>query len=86
MAEFIDLICKGDRPLGMETGSKTSTYDIWQAASLLVGLYGEEAAIYASARGKHHHLEGDLTGAATWGLIATEIAGLLQEAPLALTH
>ena len=72
--------------MNMETGTKTSNYDIWQAASLLVGLYGEEAAPYAAARGEHHHLEGDMTGAATWSLIATEIEDLLRLSPLVSTH
>ena len=56
-------------------------YDAWQAASLLVGLYGIDAVDYADARKAQMHDDGDLAGAQTWELIVVQINRLLRTAP-----
>ncbi len=63
-----------------------SSNDIWQAASLLIGVYGEEAVDYANGRGSALRRTGDLAAAGTWDLIASQIERLLQTAPVARPH
>ena len=63
-----------------------SNEDIWQAASLLIGVYGNEAADYANSRGRALRRTGDLTAAGTWDLIASQIERLLRTAPAARLH
>ena len=57
-------------------------YDVWQAASLLVGLYGDEAIGYAVTRRHRHQVERDQTGKETWQLIEFQIKHLIGKSPL----
>ncbi len=52
----------------MQTG-----YDVWQAASLLIGLYGHQALGYAITRRDTLRAEGDVAGSETWNLIRSKI-------------
>ena len=56
-------------------------YDAWQAASLLVGLYGDSATDYANGRRTRERQSGDWTAMRTWDLILSEIERLLSAAP-----
>ena len=56
-------------------------HDAWQAASLLVGLYGESAAEYANARRRRVQQNGDLVATRTWDLIVSEVKRLVKAAP-----
>lgn len=69
-------------PAGPGKQCQPSTYDVWQAASLLIGLYGTEAVDYAAQRRKDLDDRGDRTGATTWGLILSQIERVLRAAPL----
>jgi hypothetical protein len=59
----------------------SSRYDIWQAASLLIGLYGHEAPGYADGQRTEHQAAGDSGGTVVWDLILREIDRLLDSAP-----
>jgi hypothetical protein len=48
-------------------------YDVWQAASLLIGLYGHQALGYAITRRDMLRAEGDVAGSETWNLIGFKI-------------
>ncbi len=48
-------------------------YDVWQAASLLIGLYGHQALGYAITRRDALRTEGDVAGSETWDLIRFKI-------------
>lgn len=63
-----------------------SREDIWQAATLLVGVYGREAAEYADGRRSEQEEIGDRDAAQTWRLITSQIQHLLQSAPAASLH
>ncbi len=63
------------------TQRKTTTYDAWQSASLLVGLYGTNAADYANDRRRRVRQSGDWVATRTWDLIVSEIEHLLRAAP-----
>lgn len=67
------------RPL--ETRHLPASYDAWQAASLLVGLYGPNAARYADDRRAQVQQTGDWVATKTWDLIVSEIERLLRTAP-----
>jgi hypothetical protein len=67
-------------------GSAPSREDIWQAATLLIGVYGREAAAYADDRRCEHQENGDHTAARTWHLIASEIEHLMGTAPAHALH
>lgn len=54
-----------------------SIRDVWQAASLLVGLFGSEASEYAANKTTRCLATHDLAGAATWSLIESQIDLLL---------
>ena len=56
-------------------------YDAWQAASLLVGLYGDSATDYANGRRTRERQSGDWMATRTWDLILSEIERLLSAAP-----
>ena len=56
-------------------------YDAWQAASLLVGLYGGSAANYAIDRRTRERQSGDWMATRTWDLILCEVERLLSAAP-----
>jgi hypothetical protein len=60
--------------------------DIWQAATLLIGVYGRDAMEYADDRRSEQHEHGDLAAARTWHLIISQIEHLLQGAPVAYLH
>ncbi len=60
--------------------------DIWQAATLLVGVYGRDAMEYADGRRSERQEHGDMTAAQTWHLIISQIEHLLQGAPAAYLH
>jgi len=67
-------------------GGAPSREDIWQAATLLIGVYGREAAAYADGRRSERQEYGDHTAARTWHLIASEIEHLLGTAPAHALH
>jgi len=58
-----------------------SNDDIWQAASLLIGVYGRDAADYAAQRRNRLGNGEDGSGAMIWQLILSRIQALLGEAP-----
>jgi hypothetical protein len=51
----------------------------WQAASLLVGLFGREAGDYAAEKLLRCLAANDLDGATTWSLIESQIDLLLTD-------
>ena len=61
-------------------------HDIWQAASLLIGVYGRDAVEYAHGRRSERQESGDLEAARTWYLIGAHIEDLLRGAPTARLH
>lgn len=65
---------------------KPSREDIWQAATLLIGVYGRDAAAYADDRRSERQEHGDLTAARTWHLIVSEIEQLMGTAPSHALH
>ena len=66
--------------------SGPSRDDIWQAATLLIGVYGREAAAYADERRNERQDNGDQVAAETWTLIVAQIEQLLQIAPRSQLH
>ncbi len=60
--------------------------DIWQAATLLIGVYGRDAVTYADHRRGERRELGDLDAARTWNLIACEIEHLMGTAPAVNLH
>ncbi len=60
--------------------------DIWQAATLLVGVYGREAVEYADHRRSERQELGDEAAAQTWNLIVSQIEYLLAGAPATHLH
>ncbi len=58
-----------------------SNADIWQAASLLIGVYGRQAADYARQRRDRLADGEDGPGAMVWELILSRIEGLVLCAP-----
>lgn len=58
-----------------------SLYDAWQAAALLIGLYGSDAVDYADARKSEMRETGDVEATRTWDLIGAQILRLLRAAP-----
>jgi len=67
-------------------GHGPSNDDIWQAATLLIGVYGREAMAYADLRRCEQQDHGDWDAARTWNLIASEIEQLMQRAPAVQLH
>lgn len=67
-------------------GDMPSRDDIWQAANLLIGVYGRDAVEYADGRRSEQQEIGDLAAAQTWHLIVSQIQHLLQDAPAAHLH
>jgi hypothetical protein len=63
-----------------------SSNDIWQAATLLIGVYGQEAVAYADHRRDEQHRLGDFDAAETWSLIVSEIEQLMRTAPASHLH
>lgn len=60
--------------------------DIWQAATLLIGVYGRDAVEYADDRRNERQEHGDDAAAQTWHLIISQIEHLLQGAPANHLH
>ncbi len=60
--------------------------DILQAAMLLIGVYGRDAATYAD--GRHSEVEncGDAVATGTWESIVTQIEHLLRSTPVTQLH
>ena len=79
MAERKRSVCKSGADL-------PSRDDIWQAATLLIGVYGREAVHYADGRRSEQEEIGDSDAARTWNLIASEIEQLMETAPAAQLH
>ncbi len=67
-------------------GHGPSNDDIWQAATLLIGVYGRDAVEYADYRRGERQEHGDMAAAQTWHLIISQIEHLLQGAPAAYLH
>ena len=63
-----------------------SHHDIWQAAALLVGVYGSQAVDYATERETKLRQEKDFAGTKTWGRIVDQIVSLLHAAPTSPLH
>jgi len=60
----------------MQNYSKGPTdYDIWRAALLYVGIYGEEALVHAHSQCE---LEHDLDNMVTWERILSKISEILE--------
>jgi len=53
-------------------------HDAWRAASLLVGLFGNDASNYAAEKLARCLAAHDLPGATTWSLIESQIQSLLR--------
>ena len=64
-----------------EPQRQPTNYDAFQAAALLVGLYGADATDYAEDRQARVRENGDWAATRTWDLIASEIERLLRAAP-----
>ena len=71
-----------DRPVGAAPARE----DVWQAANLLIGVYGRDAVAYADGRRSERQENGDLDAARTWHLIISQIEHLLHGAPAARLH
>lgn len=67
-------------------GVTPSRDDIWQAATLLIGVYGRDAMDYADCRRSERQKIGDMAAARTWNLIASQIEHLLHSAPASRLH
>jgi hypothetical protein len=80
-ATDFDLMLDLDTELPGDAMTPSSRYDIWQAASLLIGLYGHEAPGYADGQRSEHFAAGDSGGTVVWDLIMREIDRLLDGAP-----
>ena len=63
-----------------------SNDDIWQAATLLIGVYGRDAVTYADHRRSERESIGDADAAQTWNLIASEIEQLMRLASTDRLH
>ena len=74
------------RSAGKSGADLPSRDDIWQAATLLIGVYGREAVHYADGRRSEQEEIGDSDAARTWNLIASEIEQLMETAPAAQLH
>lgn len=66
--------------------AQPSRDDIWQAATLLIGVYGRDAMAYADTRRTEQQACGDSAAAETWTLIVSQIEHLLRDAPAARLH
>ena len=73
-------------PKSAQPKAKRALHDIWQAATLLIGVYGRDAANYADGRRTEQEQIGDSDAARTWTLIASEIEHLMHTAPAAHLH
>lgn len=69
-----------------QAAASPSRDDIWQAATLLIGVYGREAMEYADHRRSERVEHGDEAAAQTWNLIVSQIEHLLADAPATHLH
>ncbi len=60
--------------------------DILQAATLLIGVYGRDAATYADGRRSEVENCGDAVATRTWESIVTQIEHLLRFTPITQLH
>ena len=74
------------RNIGRAGGDMPSYDDIWQAATLLIGVYGRDAMEYADGCRSEQHENGDMAAAQTWHLIISQIEHLLRGAPATHLH
>lgn len=74
------------REIEHPAGGLPAQEDIWQAANLLIGVYGRYAVEYADGRRCERQENGDLDAARTWHLIISQIENLLYGAPAARLH
>ncbi len=65
----------------LTVGQSPTSYDVWQAASLLVGLLGADAISYAGGRASAASETDDPAAGKTWQRIACQIEHLLGTAP-----
>ena len=63
-----------------------SSDDIWQAATLLIGVYGRDAVEYADIRRSERQENDDMAAAQTWHLIISQIEHLMRTAPATHLH
>jgi hypothetical protein len=68
------------------TPSMIPEKDIWQAATLMIKRYGENALEESTSRAAQLDTEGDPDGAATWRLIVRAIEQLLNTTPPDQVH
>jgi len=61
----------------MTVAGSHTLHDAWRAASLLVGLFGNDASNYAAGKLARCLAARDLAGATTWSLIQSQIEMLL---------
>ncbi len=66
-----------DKEARMMVAGSHTLHDAWRAASLLVGLLGDDAKDYAAEKFSRCMATRDLAGATTWGLIQSQIEMLL---------
>lgn len=66
-----------DREARVTVAGSHTLHDAWRAASLLVGLFGNDASNYAAKKLARCLATRDLAGATTWSLIESQIELLL---------
>ena len=71
----------GHKILEFDASRRPTSYDVWQAASLLVGLLGADAVSYAGGRYSATSETDDPDVAKTWQRISGEVDHLLRTAP-----
>ena len=74
------------RNIGPTGCGRPSHDDIWQAATLLIGVYGRDAVEYAGDRRSERQEHGDNAAVQTWHLIIWQIDHLLRAAPTSHLH
>ena len=67
--------------LKFDASQRPTSYDVWQAASLLVGLLGADAVSYVGGRHSAANETDDPDVAKTWQRISCEVEQLLRTAP-----
>ncbi len=82
-ANFVQGLFSTIDPVGPGQEQQPSDDDIWQAASLLIGVYGRDALEYAVQRKDDLEDSGDRTDAMTWQLILSKVEVLLRGSPFA---
>ncbi len=80
------VLAERKRNIGRAGGDMPSHDDIWQAATLLIGVYGRDAVEYADDRRSDRQEHGDMAAEQTWHLIISQIEHLLQGAPATHLH